>query len=344
MNKIIFIIILFYILFFRFNKNNFSNTTNIEPDSEAIRNLALIASELQTNDGLQIPGSLNVSNNIDVKGNLNASNNITITGTIKSNNFTTNNLTTQKLSVNETSRLGKINLNNAKWETDHEGSNKSYIVSDDGNYKALMIVGHNLVDGGKRRIQMYDDVTINGNLYVSSMPNQFFELTANIVPTNIHKHGGWLPITLTNTNPAITAPSNHLIFNNIGLYQIYMNFTISNGTGNDGHDFSAYFRLGFKDADANNTSYCIFQRVVGYGGQRYHPIVSKSEQVTFYGKFNNDGHAYTNSNHYTAIINITKPSMVPLVFWHSFGNNTRFMHISSGIVRVRPVYNVGDYI
>jgi hypothetical protein len=67
------------------------------------------------------------------------------------------------LTVNKTFRANKINISNSEWEKEHEGNDKSYIVSDNKNYKALMIVGHNQADGGGRRIQMWDDVSIMGN-------------------------------------------------------------------------------------------------------------------------------------------------------------------------------------
>jgi hypothetical protein len=71
------------------------------------------------------------------------------------------------LTVNKTFRANKINISNSEWEKEHEGNDKSYIVSDNKNYKALMIVGHNQADGGGRRIQMWDDVSIMGNLTVN---------------------------------------------------------------------------------------------------------------------------------------------------------------------------------
>lgn len=51
-------------------------------------------------------------------------------------------------------KTNKINLTNDKWENNYEGNIKSYVVSDDGNYKKLMLVGN---DSGGGWAHIYTD-------------------------------------------------------------------------------------------------------------------------------------------------------------------------------------------
>ena len=71
------------------------------------------------------------------------------------------------LTVPGVMKTNKINLTNDKWENIHEGDGKSYVVSDDGNYKKLMLVGHKSAGADARRIGMWDDVEISRNLQVN---------------------------------------------------------------------------------------------------------------------------------------------------------------------------------
>jgi hypothetical protein len=70
------------------------------------------------------------------------------------------------LTVPGVMKTNKINLTNDKWENQHEGNGKSYVVSDDGNYKKLMLVGNN-TGGDVRRVGMWDDVEISRHLQVN---------------------------------------------------------------------------------------------------------------------------------------------------------------------------------
>ena len=63
-------------------------------------------------------------------------------------------------------KTNKINLTNDKWENQHEGNIKSYVVSDDGNYKKLMLVGNDSGGGGVRRVGVWDDLQVSRNLQV----------------------------------------------------------------------------------------------------------------------------------------------------------------------------------
>lgn len=51
------------------------------------------------------------------------------------------------------------------WSTAGEGAGGAAIYNDSGTYKALMVVG-NRSAGGTRKVQLYDDVTVNGSLRV----------------------------------------------------------------------------------------------------------------------------------------------------------------------------------
>jgi hypothetical protein len=71
------------------------------------------------------------------------------------------------LNVPGVMKTNKINLTTDKWENQHEGNNKSYVVNDDGNYKKLMLVGNDTGGGGVRRVGMWDDVEISRDLQVN---------------------------------------------------------------------------------------------------------------------------------------------------------------------------------
>ena len=86
------------------------------------------------------------------EGNIKATGNITAGG-----NVTTGGLTTAK----------KINLQFDKWENNLLDNKHAYIVNDNTNYKALMIAGNDVKVTGVREVQIYDNLTVTGNLKVN---------------------------------------------------------------------------------------------------------------------------------------------------------------------------------
>ena len=90
------------------------------------------------------------------------------------------------LTVPGVMKTNKINLTNDKWENQHEGNIKSYVVSDDGNYKKLMLVGNDSGGGGVRRIGMWDDVEISRNLQVNG------NINGPSISTNNPTWNGWI--------------------------------------------------------------------------------------------------------------------------------------------------------
>ena len=83
-----------------------------------------------------------------------------------------------KTNLQNTTNAKKINLESSEWEIDGVGWDKSCIVSDNKNYKALMITGNNSA-GGNRRIQMYDDVLVTGKLDVPNAITNLGSLQVN---------------------------------------------------------------------------------------------------------------------------------------------------------------------
>ena len=75
-------------------------------------------------------------------------------------------------------KTNKINLTTDRWENQHEGNGKSYVVNDDGIYKKLMLVGNDSGGGGVRRVGMWDDVEISRNLQVNGSINTSGNITA----------------------------------------------------------------------------------------------------------------------------------------------------------------------
>jgi hypothetical protein len=55
----------------------------------------------------------------------------------------------------------------AGWASQGTGSGGAAIYNDNGSYKTLMIVGNNSA-GGNREVKVWDDLTVNNNLYVGN--------------------------------------------------------------------------------------------------------------------------------------------------------------------------------
>ncbi len=55
----------------------------------------------------------------------------------------------------------------AKWNAYGVGDGGAAIYSDNDSYKTLMIVGNNSGGGGRRRVGIWDDMAVNGNLTVN---------------------------------------------------------------------------------------------------------------------------------------------------------------------------------
>ncbi len=89
-------------------------------------------------------------------------------------------------------KTNKINLTNDKWENQHEGNIKSYVVSDDGNYKKLMLVGNDSGGGNVRRVGVWDDLQVSRNLQVDGSVNVNGNINGPSVSTNNPTWNGWI--------------------------------------------------------------------------------------------------------------------------------------------------------
>ena len=96
------------------------------------------------------------------------------------------------LNVPGVMKTNKINLTNDRWENQHEGNIKSYVVSDDGNYKKLMLVGNDSGGGNVRRVGMWDDVEISRNLQVNGGVNVNGNINGPSISTNNPTWNGWI--------------------------------------------------------------------------------------------------------------------------------------------------------
>jgi hypothetical protein len=136
-------------------------------------------------------------------------------------------------------RSNKIILRNDTWENKHDGNDKSYIVSDNKNYKKLMVVGNNSA-GGAREVGIWDNLTVNGSTVVTG------DLTVNggerlkaIQIFNFNRGGAgeqW-----SNANSAAFTVGN-------GTKIFQANFSCWMGGGGGCFDVHYYFK-GTKDVD-----------------------------------------------------------------------------------------------
>lgn len=90
----------------------------------------------------------------NIRGNSSVAGNSTVNG---------NSSISGNSSVSGISTTSNINIRNGEWGANHEGNDKSYIVSDNNKYKKLMLVGNNLA-GGAREVGVWDNLTVNGSL------------------------------------------------------------------------------------------------------------------------------------------------------------------------------------
>jgi hypothetical protein len=73
-----------------------------------------------------------------------------------------------------------LRVTNSNWPSNPDNTN-SYIMSDKSAFNKMMIVGHNAgVTGGRRKIGMWDDVDISGNL----TSNNLVQSISNIIDIN----------------------------------------------------------------------------------------------------------------------------------------------------------------
>ena len=150
-------------------------------DVEAIRNLGAISKSLLTGTNYHstivgTPGSLTIPADTTIlQGSLQVNQNATVTGNITTNNITatninsTNDITIGKnLNVNGqfTSLAGGLQLKNTNYNVTGNDATIGNIVSDNVTHKALMISGNNSA-GSVRRVKIYDDLTVSGNLSVN---------------------------------------------------------------------------------------------------------------------------------------------------------------------------------
>jgi hypothetical protein len=162
----IFIYIFIHIFYINYNVDTFYENITLQSNLNLIKSFSKICSSLK--NGIITKTTANILNNLLVKGNINSSNMNINSITNTSNNIDTINTVNTNIIKSDKNVLNKININNSEWEKEHNGDDKSYIISDNKNYKSLMIVGNNLKNN-IRNIQLYDNVTINGNLKVNGM-------------------------------------------------------------------------------------------------------------------------------------------------------------------------------
>lgn len=84
--------------------------------------------------------------------------NATVTGTTTTTNLTVNNT----LEANVI-RAGDYTPNFANWNQSPSGQGGACILNDNVGYKELMIAGNTTADGTRRRVGIWDDLTVHGN-------------------------------------------------------------------------------------------------------------------------------------------------------------------------------------
>lgn len=141
-----------------------------------LRGAVTADSGLNVTGNTSTTGTLSSGGNATVGGTLGVGSNATVGGTLGVTGAATLNST---LSVSNTTTLGhalsvsrNVTANAwtpryANWDSLGTGDGGAAIYNDSGSYDALMIAGNTASGAAGRRIQLYDDVTINGNLAVN---------------------------------------------------------------------------------------------------------------------------------------------------------------------------------
>ncbi len=162
----------------------------------------------------------------------------------------------------------KLNMMDDKWENVHEGDDKSYIVSDNTNYKKLMLVGNNK-GGGVRRVGVWDDMEVSRNLQVNGTVNTNSKLLEGgnaLMPAGVivvwygsAVPSGWALCDGTNGTPDLR---NRFVYGATGP-----------GTGSAGGSATSTFALSAQNIPAHTHTYtnnyatdCRDMRASGKGG------------------------------------------------------------------------------
>ena len=103
-----------------------------------------------------IAGGATVGQSLAVTGNVSAGAGVSATGNV----LATDSVIAPRLN-------GALKPSYQTWSGGSTGDGGAGIVNDNGTYKALMVVGNNS-EGGDRRVELYDDVSVNSDLRVNS--------------------------------------------------------------------------------------------------------------------------------------------------------------------------------
>lgn len=148
---------------------------------------------------LNVAGGSTLSGNTSVGGTLSVGSTLSVTGAVTMAN---------SLTVSRNIRAGAWTPAYNNWDTFGTGDGGAAIYNAGGGDQALMIVGNNSAGSGRRRVKMWDDVTVNGNLAVTGnvTANQFsgnvqannFSLTDNYTAQTIGENNS-VTVNMTST-------------------------------------------------------------------------------------------------------------------------------------------------
>jgi len=135
------------------NKRSLENYANTSISNEALANIASIYN-----------GETLTANNIVSSGNINV-NNLTAVNSTTTGNMNANTL--NATSLNATNFIGADIKLSKGWTSYTDGDNvtdRSEISNDTGTYKALMVVGNRSDGSGKRKVGVWDGLTVHGDV------------------------------------------------------------------------------------------------------------------------------------------------------------------------------------
>jgi hypothetical protein len=165
------------------------------------------ANGMYLTSGMNTNGVVTADGNIRANGGFTTAGNILAGGTIKTSGIisTTDGgafggdvaLSGGELSLDSGGlALNGLMLSSNNWASgqNDKGYGWGHIVNDHGSYKALMIAGNNS-GGGSRKVNIYDDLNVNGGIHVGSnfSVNSAGEIHAtNNAPDNVAWTGEWV--------------------------------------------------------------------------------------------------------------------------------------------------------